>query len=185
MRLFDYQRSLSRLVLNGAGAVLDEENAYLRSVRDSSGLHVVREIVRWWRGFSVERTCPLTARMLHQVGRFDRRIEDFCQTRTFSAYIEELAKQFLSFIQECEEPLAVSVAAFEQALLEIGRGHADERVVYWPRNPKPVLNALLDGRLVPNDADAGSFVTYLSGNEQVGIELRVTDTTQNTSERLV
>ncbi len=122
---------------------------YLRRVAASDELGLVREIALWWRALGIERNCPLTAKLLRKIGRFEPSVESFYCRHATSPYMEEMAVQFLEMVSLDSDPLARAMAAFELAMARVAQGDPREFVIEWDRDPTAVLNALRTGDPLP------------------------------------
>ena len=142
MELADHQRAMRDLLRGTAVA----DDPYVRAAAASTGIEVLRDIVRTWRRYRLDRQCRLTTAMLKRRGGYDEALE-----HASSPYIEAAAGEFLDAAASCADPLVVSVAAFERAML---RNEAAETSVDWPCDPYPILGALLAGTELPEVAFA-------------------------------
>jgi uncharacterized protein (UPF0276 family) len=138
--LSEHQRAMRDLLRGTAVA----DDPYVREAAKSTGLQVLRDTVRGWRRYRLDRQCRLTAAMLKRRGGYDEALE-----RANSPYIEAAANAFLDAAESCGDPLLASVAAFERAML---RDEAAETSVDWPCDPYPILGALLGGTELPEVA---------------------------------
>ena len=142
MNLETYQRSLHRLVTHGKPEIDDPQ--YVQALAGSSSLAVVREIVCFWRAYSLERSCILTTTWLKGQGRFESEVERFLTTETFSPYADESRVQFLRYLVTDNDPLVAALAEFEIALDEVRFDSCEMRILEWPCDPKPILSAILN-----------------------------------------
>ncbi|MBZ5561897.1 MAG: hypothetical protein LAP13_05695 [Acidobacteriia bacterium] len=122
---------------------------YLRHVGASDELGLVREIALWWRALGIERNCPLTAKLLRKIGRFEPAVESFYCRHATSPYMEEMAVQFLEAMSVDSDPLMRAMAAFELAMARVAQGDPREFVIEWDRDPTAVLTALRMGDPLP------------------------------------
>ncbi len=141
----------------------EDSDEYLRRVGASDELGLVREIALWWRALGIERNCPLTAKLLRKIGRFEPAVESFYCHQATSPYMEEMAVQFLEMVSADSDPLARTVAAFELALTRVAQGDSREFVIQWDRDPTAVLNALRTGNPLP-DPDGFHRTTVGAGH---------------------
>ena len=141
--LAEHQRAMRDLLRGDAVA----DDPYIAAAAASTGLQVLRDTVRGWRRFRIDRHCRLTAAMLKRKGHYDEVLSEVPAL----PYIEAAAEAFFDAASACGDPLVVSVAAFERAML---RDEARETSVDWPCDPYPILGALLGGTELPDVAAA-------------------------------
>jgi hypothetical protein len=143
MNLETYQRSLHHLFIHCKPESDDPQ--YVQAIARSSNLAVVRDIVCFWRAYSIERSCILTATWLKGLGRFETEIERFITTEIFSPNGDNSKLQFLHYMETDDDPLVSALAKFEIALDEIRFDSCQMRILEWPCEPKPILSAILNG----------------------------------------
>ena len=131
---------------------------YLRKVADSPGLELAREVAVWWRALGIERNCPHTTALLKRLGRFQQAVEDFYCGSAASPYMETMAAQFLESFAGAADPLLRAVAQFELAAICAAQGDTREFTVDWDREPGALLEALREGRPLP-EADGAYRIT--------------------------
>jgi hypothetical protein len=145
-RLERQQRGLLDLIKK-RGAPSDD--AYLQQLTGSRELAMVREIALWWRRFQLEDQCPFTSRLLKRLGAFEAMVATyFSQNATFP-FVEELSRDFLSWLRNDRNQLIQAVSQFERALMEVRAGSAETFEVLWDRHPDLVLRALDQGSELP------------------------------------
>lgn len=154
MTLASVQRGLRELIRTG---VVTSDDDYVRSVAGSDRVVLLREIVLWWRTFSVQRACPLTSRLLVRQGRLDEVVAEFVARHSISPYIEDLAGAFVGSLRSDENALVSAVASFEAALIQVKRGDRGRHVAEWPTEPYPVLAALLGDAPLPTSTGEGAW----------------------------
>jgi len=137
---------------------------YLRRIADSGELRLAREVVLWWHAFRIERYCPLTSALLKRLQQFDPCIEQVCRNRVLSHFVEETGAAFLCAMRTHPDGLVAAVAQFEDALLRVKLGDADEYRIVWECNPRDVVEALVNDTPLDRDAARGSYVTVVSGS---------------------
>jgi hypothetical protein len=142
LALAELQRAMRDLIRGDAVA----DDPYVRAASECVGLQVTRDTIRGWQRFRLSRNCRLTTPMLSARGILDEVLD---ATECRSPYIEELANAFLRAACALGDPLVVSVASFERALL---RGDDVEETIAWPCDPYAVLGALLQGAEIPEMA---------------------------------
>jgi len=143
MDLQEFQGKLLGLIKSTYEPVA-QDGAYLRELRTSRELGLVKEISIWWRCYQVENYCPLTAAWLKYQDVFETTVEQYYQSTNVPAYIEQAGMAFLGYVLSVlADPLAHSVAAFERALIHVKRGDRCEHIVFWDGDPYAVLSLLL------------------------------------------
>lgn len=152
--LHEHQRAM-RDLLRGDGVA---DDPYVAAAAVSPGLAVMRDIVDGWRRLRLERQCRLTSSLLKQTQRYDDVLHEL-ERGDVSPYIEAAAETFLDLAAATGDPLVVSVAEFERAML---RGGAEETDVDWPCDPYPILGALLGGAEIPDVPSAPHRTTVSS-----------------------
>jgi hypothetical protein len=160
MDLATQQRALFRLVHSETPDAAGDD-PYLLEVAASAHLGVLREIIAAWRAFDVERSCPLTAALLHERGFFEATLRQFAG-RSISPFIEGFSQAVLEGLEEHEDPLVVSVARFERALHRVKLGDSGEFTVEWEQDPRPVLDALMTSQAVPREPAPLRYQTRIS-----------------------
>jgi hypothetical protein len=161
--LATHQRALLELIASGSLPASAADDPYLREVAGSAGLRVVREIVAQWEAYDVRRSCPLTAAALARTGRFD----ELMRTVPFgssSAFVEARSALFLEEVARREGGLIGSIARFEQALLAVRNGEPGPHVIEWDRNPAPVVDGLLEGQWLAEEAARGRYRTVVAAD---------------------
>jgi hypothetical protein len=113
---------------------------------------MVKEIVRWWRIYNVQRYSVLTCQLLKRKGFFEEAIRAFAARRKLSPYVERLGAAFLDEMSHHEDVLIASVARFELALVRVKLGDPRTYVIEWEHDPEQVLEMILKGK--PNDETA-------------------------------
>ncbi|HYN50749.1 MAG TPA: hypothetical protein VES62_07470 [Thermoleophilaceae bacterium] len=109
-------------------------------------LQLVREIRTFWQLLNLERFCPLTARLLKRLKRYEAAVEAYAGSNTLPFYRQELGPQFLAYVAaEMDDDLIRAVAAFELAMLRAKRPEPGEWSIDWPASPYQVLASLLGG----------------------------------------
>lgn len=123
----------------------DEQDAvYLRELRTSRELSLVKEICIWWRCFQIENYCPLTSGWLKQQNLFESCVEEYYQNMNVPSYIEQAGMVFLGYVlSHIADLLAHSIAAFERAMIQVKRGNMDEYIISWDYEPYAILYSLL------------------------------------------
>ena len=184
MDLAAHQRALLELIEAGPGAAGADDDEYLRSVAASDGLRVLREIVAHWEAYDVRRTCPLTATALERSGRFAEAV-GAVRFEASSAFLDERVSTFLDDVADAEGGVVASVARFERALVAVRRGEPGRHVIEWDRDPAVVVNGLLEGRWLADEAEPGRYRTVVdpASPELVTIELEAEATRSKSAGR--
>jgi hypothetical protein len=139
------------------------DDPYVRTLEASPALSVVREIRRWWRGFSLEECCVLTTVALKQRGLFGAAVNGFSD-KDVSPYLGRLARSFLAEMSQSSDGFVASVAAFELSLLQIRReGSLEEFVVHWDCEPYGVIQGLLSRDGQREEPAPGSYRMRVNG----------------------
>ena len=164
MDLAAQQRVLLELIENGAsGVTAAERDEYIDEVADSHALRVLRDIVASWEAYDVRRSCPLTAIALSRSGR----LEEAVRTVPFgmsSPFLESRAMVFLDDVGRDGDPLIAAVARFERAVMCVRGGDTRRHAIEWPRDPEVIINGLLEGRWLSDDAPPGRYLTVIAGD---------------------
>lgn len=143
MNLQEFQSKMLGLIKSTYEPVAGDI-AYLRDLRTSKELDLVKEICIWWRCFQIENYCPLTSSWLKRRGVFEVWVEQYYQNTNVPPYIELAGISFLGYVQfHITDPATWSIAAFEQAIIQVKRGDLREHSISWDRDPYSVLNSLL------------------------------------------
>jgi hypothetical protein len=145
-RLELYQRGLLDL-LKSRGSM--PEDPYLHRVAESNELKMLREIAVWWRTFQIEAQCRFTSRMLKRLHCFHEEVISYFTANRTSPFVEELSRDFLSWLRSHDNLLVRTVAEFERALLEVRAGCAERFEILWDRHPDLVFRALENGDEFP------------------------------------
>ena len=159
MDLAAHQRALLALI-EGDQSSTDVDEEYLRDVAASDGLRVLREIVAHWEVYDIRRACPLTATALQGSGRFVEAVGAVRFEGT-SAFLDERVSVFLDNVADAEGGVIASIARFEQAIIDVRRGEPHRHVIEWDRNPAVVVNGLLEGRWLVDEAEPGHYRTIV------------------------
>ncbi len=125
------------------------EDEYLRSVRDSGGLAMSREVAIWWRSLGLQRNAPHTCGLLKRTGRYDELLDRFYCENAVSPYMEIMAEQFLSPLANDPDSLVACVARFELAVIQAASKPAAEFTIEFDRDPGALLDAIQNGRPLP------------------------------------
>jgi hypothetical protein len=155
-----HQRALQELIENGKTS---HHDAYIDEVAESKELRVLRDIVASWEAYDVRRACPLTAIALSRTGR----LEEAVRRTSFSgssAFLESRARLFLDEIAGDGDALIAAVARFERALQDVRRGDARRHVIEWDRDPTVIVNGLLEGRWLADEAPRGRYRTVVAAD---------------------
>ena len=160
MDLAAHQRALLELIANGKTG---DHDAYIDKVATSKGLHVLRDIVASWEAYDVRRACPLTAIALSLTGRLEEAVRRV-SFEASSAYLESRALLFLNEVSLDRDALIAAVARFERALMAVRRGDPHRHVVEWDRDPTVIVNGLLEGRWLADQAQRGRYRTIVAAD---------------------
>ncbi len=155
MDLADHQRKLLGL-FRSSYQVCAEDDPYIHKVSASKDLQEGKKNIFLWRIFVLERTCPLTFRLLRRRNLLGETLGAFIRQHNISPFRETQAPDFLEAMSEHTDSLIASVAQFELALLKVRAGDPGSYSVHWSVDPYGVLDSLakdipLDERLDPND----------------------------------
>jgi hypothetical protein len=115
---------------------------WLQNVARSPGLKMIHNIALWWQRFQIESQCRYTSRMMKRMGCFEQYVADHFRAYPTPPSIEELSMQFLSSLEDHDDPVLRAVAALELACIDARGAYARTRVIYWDRNPNEVMDAL-------------------------------------------
>jgi hypothetical protein len=161
MELAALQRQLLGLI-KLSHQVSEDDDPYIRAVAESKHLEMVQEIIIWWRAYGLERYCVLTSTLLKRLDIFEDAVRFFIATRKLSPFIQKLGPSFLEAMADHDNPLVVSVAQFEHALIKVKLGEIEERTIDWPYEPNGVVKALLEGLPLVLETAAGCYRTVVS-----------------------
>ena len=146
------QQQQSLLELLKCRSLSSQEDEYLRTVRESHGLAMSREVAVWWRSLGLQRNAPHTCGLLKRLRRYDELLNRFYCENAVSPYMEVMAEQFLSLLANDSDSLVACVARFELAVMQ----SASEAVVEchechedFDRDPGALLDAIQYGRPLP------------------------------------
>ena len=106
------QRAMAELIRTGNST---SDDAYVATVRASTGLHVLRDCIAEWRELVLRRACPLTTARLRSRGTFEAAVRRLLE-RECPAYLQDLALTFLEDVA-AEEPELKAVAEFEARMI--------------------------------------------------------------------
>ena len=112
MTLAETQRALAELIRTGRSS---SEDPYVATVRQSTGLHVLRDCIAEWRELVLRRACPLTAARLRSRGTFEAAVRRVLE-RECPAFLQDLALAFLEDVAK-EEPELKGIAEFEAKMI--------------------------------------------------------------------
>ncbi len=142
MDLAAYQASMKALL---RGEQPRSADAHVREVARSAQAEVAREVVAWWHAWRIERYCPLTSALLKRLDLFEATVAADLRRSGPAHFIEITGSRFLAAMHDHPDPLVAAVARFEDAMLRAKLGDEAEYRVAWPCDPRPVLNALVQG----------------------------------------
>lgn len=163
MDLAAQQRALLGLIEHGASDVSADGDEYINEVAQSHALRVLRDIVASWEAYDVRRSCPLTSIALSRSGRLEEAVRAVPFGMS-SPFLESRAIGFLDEIGRDDDPLVAAVARFERAVMCVRSGDTARHAVEWPRDPAVIINGLLEGRWVCDDAAPGRYLTVIAGD---------------------
>lgn len=164
MDLAGHQRALLELIEYGAPAApVGDRDAYIADVAGSEGLRVLRDIVASWEAYDVRRSCPLTAIALSRSGRLEEAVRSVSFGAS-SALLDARAMLFLEELSRDDDAVIAAVAQFERALKSVQGGDRQRHVIEWPRDPAVIINGLLEGRWIADDAPPGRYHTVIDGS---------------------
>jgi len=90
-------------------------DAFVATVRASTGLHVLRDCIAEWRELVLRRACPLTTARLRSRGTFEAAVRRLLE-RECPAYLQDLALRFLEDVAATEPELR-GIAEFESKMI--------------------------------------------------------------------
>jgi hypothetical protein len=144
-----------------------ESDPWLDSVTQSRGLGLLREIASWWQQFQIEWQCRYTSRLMKRMGCFADYVTAHFRENPTPPSIEELTTQFLSSLQNHQNPLLRAVAAFELACIAFTDNPEYSATITWDRNPEQVMKAL-DSFEPPPESEPGTRYVLQIGAEFPG-----------------
>ena len=161
MDLATHQNSLLRLLRSGFDLSSCTDD-YLRRVALSRDLQEAKRNIFLWRIYVLERTAPLTFRLLEQRGQLAARVAHFIATRNISPFRETQAPAFLQASSESADSLERSVARFELALLKVKGGDPGRHIATWEFEPQAILHSLASATPLPDPLPVGPYHTVVS-----------------------
>ncbi len=133
-------------------------------------LALLRETLLWWRRLGVTQACRFTATLLGTRHRLDDVVEAFVRETRGADSIETQRDLFLAHVARDSDPLCAAMAMTELALLaRMAISDLPPRVIAWPRDPGPVLAALLRGQPPPDEVEE-PFVVLVGPASGTGLE---------------
>lgn len=141
MDLATHQRKLLGLFRN-TYQVRDDDDAYVRKVAESQHLEEGRRNILLWRIFVLERTCPLTVRLLRRRNLLEPILSAFMARTNLSPFRETQGPAFLKALSKHDGRLVASVAEFELALMRARQGDQESYALLWDVDPFVILNSL-------------------------------------------
>ena len=139
-----------------------ESDPWLLSVAQCRGRDMIREIGLWWQRFQIESYCRYTSRLMKWMGCFEDCVNRHFNENPTPPSIEELTSQFLSSLENHEDPLLRSVAAFEMACMALSDDRGDNAIIYWDRNPNEVMDALSNFKRLPGPEAGARYFLRMS-----------------------
>lgn len=138
-----------------------KRDPWLDSVTQSRGLGLLREIASWWQQFQIEWQCRYTSRLMKRMGCFADYVTAHFGENPTPPSIEELTTQFLSSLQNHQDPLLRAVAAFELACIVCTDNPEHTATITWDRNPEQVMNALNSFEPLPEHEPGTRYVLQM------------------------
>lgn len=157
-----------RAILRGDAVDVDAD-AWLRSVAESRGLTLTREIASWWQRFQIEWQCRYTSRLMKRLGCFEEYLEAHFAEHPAPPSIEQLSTGFLRSLRKHEDALVRAVASFELACIARASGQEGNVVIEWDRNPNEVMQALAGGERLPKAEDGARYLMRMGRNVPGGV----------------
>ena len=96
--------------------------AYVERVSCSGRVPIVAEIIRSWRRYDLESSCPLTVMALKNSMLWEEALTSF-ERNSQSPFVELLADRFLEQMATHLNPRVAEVARFERSLMTSARSH--------------------------------------------------------------
>ncbi len=166
MSLLDVQRSLvgfARGSTNeylGCNNLTRAEHQWLQQLRDSSGLHITKQVQQWWRISRVCATAPLTINLLKRNGQEELLIEYIVSEPISTLFFVAELEQFKKFLhaQPQVDATTKALAEFEWGIKTATQLIAATNTVQpdyfsllltFECNPPALLSALLTGAPLP------------------------------------
>jgi len=174
MRLDNLQRSLAQLVREGAITERTADPAtadYLRTVATTTGLRVMRDVVREWRQLLLRQGCPLTTGALLAECRFAASVEKFMRAESLDPLAQNLVTRFLAWVANCRDDDVKSLAQFEHALINVRRGINSKIVVPWKCHPLDAVAAALHARPMPKPYLHAIYLTEIAAHLPGGFSI--------------
>lgn len=176
MELIYLQRAMAHLVRRGMVAACPAEPDfahYLHAVSKSTGLKVMRQVVREGRCLLLRQACPLTSGALAGAGCFESSVEQFVIDQALDPLVQNLAARFMTWVANRRDDDIASVARFEQALINVRRGvSAPAVVVHWKCSPMAALSAALRAQPLPQPHADVTHTTEVAANLPGGFVIR-------------
>jgi hypothetical protein len=161
MDLATHQRSLLGLLRSNLDSSACTDH-YIQRVAQSPDLQEAKRNIFLWRIYVLERTAPLTFRLLEQRGELAARVAHFIATRNISPFRETQGPAFLQASSESADSLERSVARFELALLKVKAGDQGRHIATWEFEPQGILHSLASATPLPDPLPAGPYHTVVS-----------------------
>ena len=141
MDLAVHQRKLLGL-FRSTYQVSANDDAYIQQVARSGDLEEARGNIFLWRVWVLERTAPLTFRLLKRRDILQETVSAFISGHNISPFRETQAPAFLKALSDHPDSLIASVAQFELAFFKVRMGDPGRYVVRWSVEPHSILNCL-------------------------------------------
>jgi hypothetical protein len=145
------------------------DDAWLESVTESRELILLREIASWWQQFQIEWQCRYTSRLMKRMGCFPEYVAAHFRENPTLPSIEELTTQFLSSLQNHQNPLLHAVAAFELACIAFADNPELTATINWDRNPEQVMKALNSFEPLPELEPGTRYVLQIGAEFPGGV----------------
>lgn len=139
-----------------------EDDPYIRRVARSRDLAEGKKNIALWRVWVFERTCALTVSLLRRRNTLNKLVEDFIRSENISPYRETQAPAFLEWLENSEDELVASVAAFELALMKVREGDRHTHIVSWTVEPTSILHCLAKDLPMEGEVRAGRYEIVVS-----------------------
>ena len=176
MELIYLQRAMAHLVRVDMVAACPAEPdfaRYLHTVSRSTGLKVMREVIREWRYLLLRQGCPLTTGALAGADCFESSVEQYMSEQGLDPLAQNLAARFMTWVANRRDDDIASVARFEHALIDVRRGVSTEAVVVaWKCPPIAAFSAALRAQPLPQPHPCVTHTTEVAANLPGGFVIR-------------
>lgn len=141
-----------------------KSDPWLASVVCSPGLLILRQTASWWLRFQIESSCRYSSRLMKRLGCFENYLATHFATHPAAPAIEDLTAQFLTSLEEHENPLLRAVAQFELFCMWSAEAPPRAVTIVWDRDPEAIMVALDRFQPLPEPAAGARYRLRLSPN---------------------